>query len=674
MFTFLSFLHLFIHFFSSRAVSAEKWKNGTRVLEMTIDSAGTPIYNESEKHKKETRNIMILLPQPKKMSVSDRRFPVGANARILLDANCGFAEYDAAKLLKREIERSCGTGAAIDKAAGRSGAAVFFRKTDAEGGAYTLNITETGAEISGGSTGLFYGMQTMRQIVRRYGGSWPLLAIEDEPSYPERGFFYDVTRGMVPTLQTLKDLADRLAFYKINQLQLYVEHTFAFRGFSEAWTGKDPLSAEEILELDEYCRNLRIELVPSIATFGHLYEILVTKTWNRFSELNTDAPFAWYDRMAHHTLNVSDENSFSIVKQMLDQYLPLFSSRQFNICCDETFDIGKGKSAALAQEKGVGRLYVDFLKKITAYVQQHGKKVLFWSDIILKSPEYLSEIPKNTECLFWDYSPRVKEDGVKTIAQSGVEFGVCPGVCGWNMMMNLFENSYLNISKLVRYGLKYGAHSVLNTDWGDFGHINLFANSMPGMAMGADLSWNPDDKRDARELLETYFTLEFGEHASELTDLLLRLSHMQAGTWANVVCWHEYRVVKNNGNAENDKKQFTAMNDAKLLDGFRGALEIEKDLAALSCPEHRRQDMREFVCSARGVAMMDAACLALRKYAFGFADAPLAFGCRDLAEQLEYWFADYETVWRARGRESELYRIRTTVQDLCAFLRSAPEQ
>lgn len=617
---------------------------------------------------------MTLLPQPKSMSLSDRTYAVGANAPIILDTSCGFAEYDAAKLLKKEMERSFGAKVLIGKSSESAGAAVFFRKTEAEGEEYTLEITKNGATVSGGPAGLFYGMQTMRQIVRRCGGAWPVLSISDAPGFPERGFYYDVTRGMVPTLRTLKDLADRLSFYKINQLQLYVEHTFAFRGFSEAWTGKDPLSAEDILELDEYCRKLHIELVPSIATFGHLYEILTTKTWNRFSELDTDAPFAWYDRMAHHTLNVSDENSFSVVKAMLDQYMPLFTSDKFNICCDETFDIGKGKSAGLAQQKGVGRLYVDFLKKIAAYVQERGKKVLFWSDIILKDPEYLNEIPNNMECLFWDYSPNVGEDGVRTIARSGVEFGVCPGVCGWNMMMNLFEDSYLNISKLVRYGRKYGAHGVLNTDWGDYGHINMFANSMPGMAMGAALSWDPEDKRDCSGLLDAYFTLEFGANGSALADLLNRLSLLQAGTWANVVCWRESGIAKNNENAQNDKKRFSAMDEKKLLEGYRGALELEKRLASLPCPESRRQDMREFVCSARGVALMNAVCLALRKYAFGFTDAPLAVGCRELAEQIECWFADYEAVWRARSRESELYRIRDTFRDVCAFLRDAAEK
>jgi hypothetical protein len=616
---------------------------------------------------------MILMPQPKKMSLSGRTFSAGATAEIVLDPNCGFAEYDAAKLLKTEMEHSFGAKVTIGKSGGSDGAAVFFRRTEAPGEEYELEISENGATVSGGPSGIFSGMQTLRQIVRQCGGTWPLLSISDGPGFPERGFFYDVTRGMVPTLQTLKDLADRLSFYKINQLQLYVEHTFAFRGFSEAWTGKDPLSAEDILELDEYCRGLHIELVPSIATFGHLYEILVTKTWSRFSELKENAPFTWYDRMAHHTLNVSDENSFDLVKAMLDQYLPLFSSDQFNICCDETFDIGKGKSAGLAREKGVGRLYIDFLKKIIRYVQERGKKVLFWGDIILKTPEYLSEIPKGTQCLFWDYSPEVREDGVRTIAQSGVEFSVCPGVCGWNMMMNLFENSYRNISRLVRYGRKYGARGVLNTDWGDYGHVNLFANSMPGMAMGAALSWNPDDKREFRELLEAYFTLEFGAEGPGLAGLLDRLSRLQAGRWSNVVCWRESQLTKNEF-AESDRKRLDAMDGKAALEGYREALEIEKQLASYSCPETRRQDLREFVCSARGAALMNAVCLALKKYASGHADTPLALGCRELAEQLECWFADYEEVWRARSRESELYRIRETLQDVCAFLRGVPEE
>ena len=55
-----------------------------------------------------------------------------------------------------------------------------------------------------------------------------------------------------------------MAYYKMNQLQLYIEHTFLFRDFSEIWRDDTPLTAEEIMELDQYCLERGIELVPSL--------------------------------------------------------------------------------------------------------------------------------------------------------------------------------------------------------------------------------------------------------------------------------------------------------------------------------------------------------------------------------------------------------------------------
>lgn len=66
---------------------------------------------------------------------------------------------------------------------------------------------------------------------------------------------------------------DQLALYKYNQFQLYVEHAFAFGELSEAWRGTDPLTADDIMFLDEYCARHGIELVPSLGHFrAHVYE------------------------------------------------------------------------------------------------------------------------------------------------------------------------------------------------------------------------------------------------------------------------------------------------------------------------------------------------------------------------------------------------------------------
>ncbi|MBN1130223.1 MAG: family 20 glycosylhydrolase, partial [Chitinispirillaceae bacterium] len=299
---------------------------------------------------------------------------------------------------------------------------------------YRLTIGREGVVIEGeGARGVFRGAQTFLQLLKENGTILPCLEIEDSPDYPARGFLHDVTRGKVPTLATLKLLADKLAFYKINQLQLYIEHAFAFRGIPELWQDKDPLTAEEIKELDLYCRDRCIDLVPSLATFGHLYELLRLKRFEDLNELDLKAselPHSLWDRMAHYTIDVGNEKSFPLIKSMIDEFVPLFSSGFCNICCDETFDLGKGKNRKLAEKAGTGRLYIDFVIKLTAAVRGHGKTPMIWGDIVLRHPEVIGELPGDVVFLNWDYGAEVTGTAAKTFADAGVKQYVCPGIQG----------------------------------------------------------------------------------------------------------------------------------------------------------------------------------------------------------------------------------------------------
>ncbi len=125
--------------------------------------------------------------------------------------------------------------------------------------------------------------------------------------------------------------------------------------------------------------------------------------------------YSFYERMAHHTLDVSNEESLKLVENMLEQYIPLFTSDKFNICGDETFDLGKGKSKELLDKIGEGKLYIDFLNKVISIVKKYDKKVMFWGDVILNHADLLNELPKDLICLNWNYSNEVTEEKTKTI-------------------------------------------------------------------------------------------------------------------------------------------------------------------------------------------------------------------------------------------------------------------
>ena len=142
-----------------------------------------------------------------------------------------------------------------------------------------------------------------------------------------------MTRGRVPTLKQLCHIADLLAYYKINSLQLYVEDAFEFVEYDGIMTPENVLTAEEITALDDYCYDNFIELVPSLATFGHLYNLLQSDKYKHLCEMEDWKPekMYWLEKMAHHTIDVSNEESIKLISSLIDQFIPLFRSDRFNI-------------------------------------------------------------------------------------------------------------------------------------------------------------------------------------------------------------------------------------------------------------------------------------------------------------------------------------------------------
>jgi hypothetical protein len=134
---------------------------------------------------------------------------------------------------------------------------------------YVLSVDNKGVYIeSQTSAGIFYAIQTLSQIVSlslHYLGSAkiPQVTIRDFADFPNRGLMLDVSRNKVPTLTQLFELVDLLASLKYNQLQLYTEHTFAYRGHEVVWAHSSPLTPHEIRTLDVYCTQRCITLVPN---------------------------------------------------------------------------------------------------------------------------------------------------------------------------------------------------------------------------------------------------------------------------------------------------------------------------------------------------------------------------------------------------------------------------
>ena len=429
------------------------------------------------------------------------------------------------------------------------GTRVRSRKADVgrpEEGAYRLSITPDRITIEArDAAGIFYGKKTLEQIRGHYSGDLPCLEIADWPDFPVRGFYHDVTRGKVPKLKTLMALADMCARHKLNQLQLYVEHTFAFRRHREVWGGSDPLTAGEIRTLDAHCAKLHIDLVPSFSTFGHLYGWIRTKKFRHLNELERDAmaePFNWWDRQQHYTLDCRNPESIALVRAIIAEVRPLFRSKLFNLCGDETFDLGKGRNSKLAEKLGTGRLYVDFLKQVMDAVREAGATPMFWGDVIGHHPELISEIPDDAIALDWDYGAGLKDSKAGLMKKSGRTFYVCPGVSGWARWMNDYRTAHRNITRFARLGKSCGATGLLNTDWGDYGHINALGLSIPGLIVGACAAWNCSSPQLAESRIEAAISrLEFGDAGGTLLGLLRETASSTCANWQSIALWQQPR-------------------------------------------------------------------------------------------------------------------------------------
>lgn len=617
---------------------------------------------------------LYLQPMPKSFFKKEGSpFFLHDEVEIILSNDCNGEDLESAKSLKQAIHDLIQLDLNLTKAYSQNYSIQSIRlikEAGIEEEGYQLNINEQFVQIKATtSKGLFYGVQTLIQIIKNEGVDLSALDIKDSPYFKKRGYYHDVTRGKVPTLHTLINLVDKLSHYKINQLQLYIEHSFAYKGFSEVWCDKDPLTAEEILLLDEYCQKRHIELVPSIAIFGHLYEVLRSDSYKELCEIEDENEFSFFDRMAHHTLDVSNEQSLKLVEKMIAQFLPLFSSSKFNINCDETFDLAKSRSRHLLKDSSVGEVYVNFLNKIITIAKSHHKEVLFWGDVILRYEEVLAKIDRDTTCLNWNYYYLVEEKDTKIISESGIPQYVCPGVAGWNHFMNLMDKGYENIRRMISYAVKYSADGVLTTDWGDYGHVNLFGNSIPLMIYAAASSWNPIQEISQELSFKAISFLEYQDKSMKIVKLLADLSECQKVTWYEIVKWKEKFDTEMRESIIQEYQQFDPQ---EIRADYDKAIEIERKLTYYlpSIKEENQLDFKEFLVSTRAIILLNDFALHLLKNEFENNVSHPVNDPKLLAEKFELWLQKYKSIWRDRNKESELFRISEVIKYLCKYLRN----
>jgi hexosaminidase len=373
--------------------------------------------------------------------------------------------------------------------------------------------------------GLRYAHQTLDQVRADPELAGRAVRVRDWPDFAVRGFMLDVSRDRVPTRRTLRRYVEILAAARMNQLELYTEHTFAYADHATVWAAASPLTADDMRWLDTLCAAHGITLVANQNTLGHMERWLAHEPYQDRAE--KPEGFTIHGRHRRpSTLQPTPENAAFAVG-LVRELAATMRARRVNIGADEPWELGKGRSAADSAERGLGQVYLDHLLRVATPLIEDGYEVLFWADVLADHPEVAEALPTaGLVPVVWQYdgpaharaaldraTPQQHErwaaDGfdtdalaggfrerAKALTSAGRPFWVAPGTGAWNSIIGRLGNAVENLVDAAEIGREHRAGGYVVTTWGDHGHLEPPTVTYPGLLFGAAVSWCLDSNRE----------------------------------------------------------------------------------------------------------------------------------------------------------------------------------
>lgn len=287
---------------------------------------------------------------------------------------------------------------------------------NAEG--YTIAVTPTQIDVAGKGAGLFYGMQTLFQMLRKNDAVTQVACaeIEDEPRYKYRGLHLDVTRHMFP-VSFLKKYIDIIAQYKLNTFHWHLTDDQGWRleikkypkltqvGGYRAQTlighyhdrmpqhfDNTPYGGfytqEQVREVVAYAASKYVTVIPEIEMPGHSVAALTA-----YPELGCGrdpGPYKVEEKWGifHDIFCAGKDNTFNFLQDVLTEVIELFPSQYIHIGGDEAPKT-KWKTCQYCQKrirdnklKDEHELQSYFIQRIERFVNSKGRKIIGWNEIL----------------------------------------------------------------------------------------------------------------------------------------------------------------------------------------------------------------------------------------------------------------------------------------------------
>jgi hypothetical protein len=582
----------------------------------------------------ESSTKIQIIPAPKQVTAGEGSFPL-RDARVVLADGKSAEDQFAAQDFISDVKTAAGAPLTIARGGRREiligrvdslPVAQALKRINAVAPAtlgeegYVVLVTTDQVIVAGNTAaGAFYGLQTLKQLVRGEGANAfiPAVKIVDWPIMRWRGVSDDISRGPVPTVDYIKRQIRTEAYFKMNMHSFYMEHTFSSQSHPLIGPEGGSLTPAEIKDLVGYARNYHVELVPEQQTFGHLHKALRLEKYAQLAEV----PLG-------DVLSPQQQASYKLVDDWYKELNELFPSQFFHIGEDETFELGEGQSKTEAQAKGVGAIYFQHLNRVRDLLKPYNRKLMFWGDIALHHPDLIGSIPKDMIVMNWQYGARDEfMTSIKPFQDAGLQQFVCPGAQTWNQIFPNTESAAKNIINFVRDGQKAGAVGMMNTTWDDDGE-SLFEMAWYPLALGAAAAWQ-EGQLDRPEFDKNFAWSFYRAESDELLSANLMLGTASGG-WGDEVFWRDPFTTQfinyARTNADRIKQMRLAVEDAQ-----------EKVARHGNQARRNRENLDALNFAARRLDHLGRRYEVMQKFSDQYWDAYLNLGDRTKARRLRYY-------------------------------------
>ncbi|MFD1614009.1 beta-N-acetylhexosaminidase [Gelatiniphilus marinus] len=499
--------------------------------------------NCTEKNKSFSQSEIAILPKPASMDLSEASFALKDGQQIFANNK---AQHPAAKNLQDFVDET--TGFKLKTSSDKNASIIFQQKEGLDKEAYKLVVTPKNITVyANDASGYFYAVQTLKQLLSKEVSEdtkttkylMPSVTIKDQPRFKWRAYMLDESRYFHGEA-FVKQMLDQMALLKMNTFHWHLiddagwrieikkypllTKVGAFRKDSEIETwnsGKTSgkphggfYTQEQIKNIVAYAAERHINIVPEFEMPGHSSAAIAAYTWLGTAGVDIDVPVK-FGRL-YDNYDVTKPEVITFIKDVLTEMFELFPSEVIHIGGDEVgYEVWeKSKSVQKYMKanniKTPADLQVNFTNSISKFMEQNGRRMMGWNEILGKNihkdfgekkndKEAETELAKNAIVHFWKGDLKLLTDAAKK---------------GYGIVNSLHSSTYLDynyksipLEKAYNFnpipdGLEaqyhkniYGLGCQMWSEWTPT-NPDVERQTFPRIAANAEVGWTPLENKD----------------------------------------------------------------------------------------------------------------------------------------------------------------------------------